>query len=237
MGGFFTLFGRGGGGCDDHSGYAGMGQCEADVLKRVPVLRYLKDPVMHIGELDAQYPYGGQPGWFAFVVSAGQFAYWDALYNRWDFMKYPPVTAEMLLAGLGIDVHTVADGDTIRWDAATERFTAAAEPEASVDVKAGKIDLRARFVRRTGYGGLAFTGNNVFPHITPAGGHVCTVWFRSLDGGVITFPASASDSFDGKTWVCLNGDTQVAVPGGKWAEVTVVYTGFEYMAKALVGEF
>jgi hypothetical protein len=237
MGGFLTLFGRGGGCCNgdhgDHGGYARMGNCEAEVLMRMPILRYLKEPVLRIEELDAQYPYGGQPGWYALVIASGQFAYWDAMYNRWDYVKYPPVTAETLLAGLGIEMDSMADGATFVWDQSAKVFKASVAQAAEVDTNAGRIDLRARFVRRIAGGGLALTGNNVYPHITPAGGHVCTIWFRSIACGMVTFPASPSDSFDGKTWVCFNGD-HVSVPGGKWAQITVAYTGNEYMAKCEV---
>lgn len=237
MGGFLTLFGRGGGCCDDHDdhhgAYAKLGKCEADVLMRMPILRYLKEPVLRIEELDAQYPYGGQPGWYALVIGSGQFAYWDAMYNRWDFVKRPPVTAEALLAGLDIGMDAMPDGATLVWDAEAKVFKASLPQAAEVDVNAGKIDLRERFVRRIGSGGLALTGNNVSPHITPAGGHVCTIWFRSMAGGEVVFPAASSDSFDGKAWVCLNG-TRVTVGGGKWAEITVSYTGSEYIAKCVV---
>jgi hypothetical protein len=231
MGGLLTLF-SGGGRCreDRHACYEGLGKCEAEMLKRMPILRYLKDPVVHIEELDAHYPYGGQAGWYALVISAGQFAYWDALYNRWSYMKYPPVTSEALLAGLGINPESLSDGAQLKWNAEAGRLELRPPSGNTVDTNQGKIDLRSRYVRRIGHVGLSFAGHNISPAITPASGHVCTVWFKSLEGGTVTFPSSSEETFDGKTWVCFDG-TSVPVGGGKWAEVTVTYTGQEYMAR------
>jgi hypothetical protein len=56
------------------------------LLKKIPLLRYLKDPVERIEKLSERYPLGGQKGWFAFVVEAKTFAYWDAAEERWELL-------------------------------------------------------------------------------------------------------------------------------------------------------
>ncbi|MCL1868629.1 MAG: pyocin knob domain-containing protein [Paludibacter sp.] len=55
-------------------------------LLSIPVLRYLKPPVDALSELYAKYPEGGERGWFAFVVKAKKFAYWDNEAKQWNYV-------------------------------------------------------------------------------------------------------------------------------------------------------
>jgi hypothetical protein len=52
-------------------------------LERLPILRYLKEPVQWIEELYERYPDGGEAGWFALVGSLKSFAYWDSELRAW----------------------------------------------------------------------------------------------------------------------------------------------------------
>ena len=231
MAGLFTLPGRG---CHEDCAYGGMSVCEADILKRIPLFRYMKDPVVHIGELDAQYPYGGQSGWFAFVVEAGQFAYWDMMTTQWRYMNYPPVSSELFLVGLGIDADTLEEGAVLRWNADDRKLECVPWYGATVDRTPGKLDLRYRIARRMVNGNLTFAKSNIrTPFVTPAEGHEFTLYVKSVNGGEIRFPASAEDYYDGKEWVLMRGNS-VVVGGGKWAEVKVLYTGNEYIASVNV---
>ena len=222
MAGLLTLFG---GGCHG---------CTADMLKRIPLFRYMKDPVVRIEELDAQYPYGGQAGWFAFVVEAGQFAYWDMLTTQWRYMNYPPVSAEVFLMGLGIKADTLEDGAILRWNGDKRMLEFAPWCVSTVDRTSGKLDLRYRVARREVNGDLSFAKSNIrTPFVSPPEGHEYTLYVRSVNGGEIRFPSAAEDCYDGKEWVSMSGKSVVA-GGGKWVEVKVLYTGKEYMASVIV---
>jgi hypothetical protein len=78
------MFFKKGCGCDDRhelSGYV------SEMIRRVPVLRYLKDPVRGVNDLYIRYPQGGEPGWFAFVFDSHTFAYWDQEKEKWALLS------------------------------------------------------------------------------------------------------------------------------------------------------
>ncbi|MDR0823895.1 MAG: tail fiber protein [Prevotella sp.] len=58
----------------------------AEGLKKIPVLRYLKDPVVHLEDLYIKYPQGGEYGWFSFVETKQMFAYWDIETKEWKYL-------------------------------------------------------------------------------------------------------------------------------------------------------
>jgi hypothetical protein len=99
----------------------GCGGCSGDVLRRIPVLRYLKDPVMELNDLYRKHPLGGQPGWYAFVFNAHTFAYWHHGRNKWELLP-AYFTAETLVANLGFDPDDLVDGQLLMWDRENRRF-------------------------------------------------------------------------------------------------------------------
>ena len=60
---------------------------EAELLRRIPVLRYPKGPVKHIDDLYKTYPQGGEYGWYSFVMTAGTFAYWEEEDKKWKLLS------------------------------------------------------------------------------------------------------------------------------------------------------
>ncbi len=70
-----------------HGHHGGLGFCEAEIIKRIPVLRYLKEPVAELNDLYKCYPTGGQPGWFAWVYNEEGFAYWHHGENKWKLVS------------------------------------------------------------------------------------------------------------------------------------------------------
>ena len=52
-------------------------------LDKIPLFKYLKEPVFYKQELYTKYPEGGERGWFAFVYSLKSFVYWDLELKDW----------------------------------------------------------------------------------------------------------------------------------------------------------
>lgn len=82
-----------------------MCECEKrnrEDIVNMPVLRYLKEPVMYVSELYARYPGGGEYGWYALVLSAGLFYYWDSEEKKWRAVggKGGETLAEQYYAGV-----------------------------------------------------------------------------------------------------------------------------------------
>lgn len=89
----------------------------AEVLHRIPVLRYLKDPVVYLDDLYKRYPQGGEYGWYAFVTTAGTFAYWDDKAIKWELLSIGD-----LKSILGADTELLREGDIPIWDEENEKF-------------------------------------------------------------------------------------------------------------------
>ena len=85
-------------------------------LMKIPVLRYLKEPVNALSELYVRYPDGGEYGWFAWVKNLKTLAYWDVDSKKWETI------AVSLLSSLGIDSELMQDGDVPVWDSETNKF-------------------------------------------------------------------------------------------------------------------
>ncbi|GAB6119230.1 hypothetical protein [Dysgonomonas termitidis] len=54
-------------------------------FNKIPLLRYQKKPVVYIDDLYIKYPQGGEAGWYALVLSEGNFAYWNMEEDKWRF--------------------------------------------------------------------------------------------------------------------------------------------------------
>lgn len=89
----------------------------ADTLRKIPVLRYPKDPVVYIEDLYKTYPQGGEYGWYSFVMSAGTFAYWEVHGREWKLLS-----AGDLQTILGADIENMKEGDIPVWDEAKGKF-------------------------------------------------------------------------------------------------------------------
>ncbi len=61
----------------------GLSKEQAELVARMPMLRYLKEPVGKMSDLYARYPDGGEFGWFALVLSEKNIAYWDVEERKW----------------------------------------------------------------------------------------------------------------------------------------------------------
>ena len=55
-------------------------------LANIPVLKYLKDPVVSLSELYSRYKEGGEYGWYAFVFIEKTFAWWNSDKERWELL-------------------------------------------------------------------------------------------------------------------------------------------------------
>jgi len=97
-----------------HHHHHGIEACEADILRRIPLLQYIKKPVLLLEELYERYPLGGQPGWFAFVYNERAFAYWDMSENRWRMMP-AFLSAQDLLRLLSVDISKAKSGHVLMW--------------------------------------------------------------------------------------------------------------------------
>lgn len=85
-------------------------------LEKIPILKYLKEPVMYKEELYERYPMGGEYGWFAFVYSIKSFMYWDPETLEWallnigseniNLITYMLIEQELYIMGPG-DIQTV----------------------------------------------------------------------------------------------------------------------------------
>ncbi len=60
----------------------------AEMLYNIPVLKYLKDPAITLGELINRYPDGGEYGWYAFIFNNQTFAWWNYRLTtpQWELM-------------------------------------------------------------------------------------------------------------------------------------------------------
>lgn len=65
-------------------------------LDKIPLFRYLRDPVMRFGDLQTLYPAGGEHGWFVFVHDEKTFAYWDTEDNEWKLLNNKEPSIEQL---------------------------------------------------------------------------------------------------------------------------------------------
>jgi hypothetical protein len=72
-----------------------MNRCQQDECRdsippygfdKIPLLRYQKKPVVYIDDLYLKYPQGGEVGWYALVLSEGNFAYWNMEEDKWRFI-------------------------------------------------------------------------------------------------------------------------------------------------------
>ncbi|MBF0651068.1 hypothetical protein IR083_19820 [Dysgonomonas sp. GY75] len=55
-------------------------------LELIPLFKYQKKPVVYIDDLYLKYPQGGEAGWYALVLSEGNFAYWNMEEGKWRFI-------------------------------------------------------------------------------------------------------------------------------------------------------
>ena len=124
MGGYVKYSGRCGHGChfihhDHHRhgchGHHGLDRCEGEFIGRIPVLRYLKEPVRMLDDLYVAFPLGGQPGDFAFVYEARCFAYWHQGRNRWELISLV-FTASDLIRNLGLRADKLQSGHVLMWN-------------------------------------------------------------------------------------------------------------------------
>ena len=65
-------------------------------LDKIPIMRYLRDPVVRFNDLYELYPEGGEYGWFVFVHDEKTFAYWDADENRWSLLNDAEISVAQL---------------------------------------------------------------------------------------------------------------------------------------------
>ena len=98
-----------------------VSSCEADMIRRIPVLRFLKEPVMCLNDLYKRHPLGGQPGWYAFVFDVHNFAYWHHGRNRWELVP-AHFNEESFLENLGFDVDDLVDNQVLMWNRADRKF-------------------------------------------------------------------------------------------------------------------
>lgn len=56
-------------------------------LNKIPLLKYLKEPVLYKEELYDKYPNGGEYGWFVFVHSLKTFVFWDIESKDWGLLN------------------------------------------------------------------------------------------------------------------------------------------------------
>lgn len=56
-------------------------------LDKIPLLKYLKEPVSYKEELYDKYPHGGEEGWFMFVHSLKTFVFWDIESKDWGLLN------------------------------------------------------------------------------------------------------------------------------------------------------
>lgn len=94
-----------------------IGKDGAALLNAIPILRYPKEPVVYIEDLYKKYPQGGEYGWYAFVMTAATFAYWDVHSKDWKLLS-----AGDLQTILGADVDLLKEGDVPVWDETKEKF-------------------------------------------------------------------------------------------------------------------
>lgn len=86
------------------------------------MLRYLKDPVMELNDLYRKHPLGGQPGWYAFVFNAHNFAYWHHGRNKWELVP-AYFTVFDFMERMGIDPDEIKAGDGLFWDGEKRIFS------------------------------------------------------------------------------------------------------------------
>lgn len=97
--------------------------CEREVfrmypgLENIPVLKYLKEPVLRVTDLYINYPNGGEYGWFAWSGEDKGFRYWDIDSRKWEL-----ISAGDLQTLVGVSPELLKDGDIPVWDAESEKF-------------------------------------------------------------------------------------------------------------------
>lgn len=89
-----------------------------DCMKKLPALRYAKEPVDILSRLYDKYPDGCEDGVYALVLEE------DTFY-RWNFnsKKWVPVGGGDLSSLL--DLSGARAGDVLAWDSEKEKYTAA----------------------------------------------------------------------------------------------------------------
>jgi len=95
--------------------------CEADIIRHIPLLRFLREPVMEVDDLYRRHPLGGQPGWVAFVFKEKTFAYWHHGKNRWELIR-SVLTKDEFFRCFGVDMRTLKDSQTLLWDSDAGTF-------------------------------------------------------------------------------------------------------------------
>ena len=98
-----------------HGHHGHLHGCEADFIRKIPVLRFLKEPVQELNDLYRAYPLGGQPGWYSFVFNEKTFAFWHHGKNRWELMR-SVFTKEDFFNCFGIDMRHLKDSQVLLWD-------------------------------------------------------------------------------------------------------------------------
>lgn len=71
-------------------------QVEIPGLDKIPLLKYLKEPVIYKEELYTRYPGGGEYGWFAFVYSLKSFMYWEPSTSEWALLELGSENVNMI---------------------------------------------------------------------------------------------------------------------------------------------
>jgi uncharacterized repeat protein (TIGR02543 family) len=94
------------------------------MLRRLPLLRYLKEPAERVEELYVRYPMGGHPGDFAWVHSAETFAYWYDPVREWRLLSCDAGGSgtgyRIFYDGSGASVGVPSDAN--RYEAGTDVF-------------------------------------------------------------------------------------------------------------------
>lgn len=82
-------------------------------LNKIPLLKYLKEPVAYREELYARYPSGGEWGWFAFVYSLKSFAYWEPQTEEWALLHLGSENVNLIrYMQVEQELHAMAPSDT-----------------------------------------------------------------------------------------------------------------------------
>lgn len=82
----------------------------AELLKRVPLLRLMQEPVMSVPELYARHPKGGELGWFSWVENEKRFYYWDTETKAWHASSSTGVADGLASASWVTGLKSIIDG-------------------------------------------------------------------------------------------------------------------------------
>jgi hypothetical protein len=109
--------------------------CICGSIGRIPLLRYLKNPVKELNDLYDCYPRGGQTGWFAYVRDEKNIAFWDSDGERWELLLHD------VMSGLRGDMEKLID--EAREDIEEMREDMEAIDEIKSDINGIKEDVHA----------------------------------------------------------------------------------------------